>query len=127
MTHGQNMAMSSREELLAAVQFNADGLVPAIAQQQGTGEVLMMAWMNRESLEQTLNTGMATYYSRSRARLWTKGEESGNTQVVLKIATDCDGDTLLLEVEQTGPACHTGTRTCFDTTALSIASIGVTS
>ncbi len=127
MTHGQNMAMSSREELLAAVQFNADGLVPAIAQQQGTGEVLMMAWMNRESLEQTLNTGRATYYSRSRARLWTKGEESGNTQVVLKIATDCDGDTLLLEVEQTGPACHTGTRTCFDTTALSIASIGVTS
>ncbi|MDP2288974.1 MAG: phosphoribosyl-AMP cyclohydrolase [Actinomycetota bacterium] len=121
------MAMSSREELLAAVRFNADGLVPAIAQQQGTGEVLMMAWMNRESLEQTLNTGKATYYSRSRARLWTKGEESGNTQVVLRIAADCDGDTLLLEVEQTGPACHTGTRTCFDSTALAITSIGVTS
>lgn len=121
MAHGQNMAMSSREELLAVVQFNADGLVPAIAQQQGSGEVLMMAWMNRESLEQTLNTGKATYYSRSRAQLWTKGEESGNTQVVLAIAVDCDGDTLLLEVDQTGPACHTGTRTCFDATSIELA------
>ena len=79
------------------MQFNADGLVPAIAQQQGSGEVLMMAWMNRESLEQTLDTGKATYYSRSRAQLWTKGEESGNTQIVLAIAADCNGDTLLLE------------------------------
>ncbi|MDO8731732.1 MAG: phosphoribosyl-AMP cyclohydrolase [Actinomycetota bacterium] len=114
------MAMSSREELLAAVQFNADGLVPAIAQQQGSGEVLMMAWMNRESLEMTLDSGRATYFSRSRARLWTKGEESGNAQMVLKIATDCDGDTLLLEVDQTGPACHTGTRTCFDTTIIEV-------
>ena len=127
MTHGQNMAMSSREELLAAVQFNADGLVPAIAQQHGSGEVLMMAWMNRESLEATLNTGRATYYSRSRARLWTKGEESGNTQLVLNIAADCDGDTLLLEVEQSGPACHTGTRTCFDTTVFAITAADVTS
>lgn len=123
MTHRQNVAMSSREELLAAVQFNAEGLVPAIAQQHGTGEVLMMAWMNRESLELTLNTGKATYYSRSRARLWTKGEESGNTQLVLKIAADCDGDTLLLEVEQSGPACHTGTRTCFDSTVCVIESV----
>lgn len=123
MTHRQNVAMSSREELLAAVQFNAEGLVPAIAQQHGTGEVLMMAWMSRESLELTLNTGKATYYSRSRARLWTKGEESGNTQLVLKIAADCDGDTLLLEVEQSGPACHTGTRTCFDSTAHVIESV----
>lgn len=121
MTHGQNVAMSSREELLAAVQFNADGLVPAIAQQRGSGQVLMMAWMNRASLERTLDTGKATYYSRSRAQLWTKGEESGNTQVVLSIAADCDGDTLLLEVDQTGPACHTGTRTCFDTTSVDIA------
>ena len=112
--------MSSREELLAAVQFDADGLVPAIAQQEGTGEVLMMAWMSRESLQQTLDSGRATYYSRSRARLWTKGEESGNTQLVLSVATDCDGDTLLLEVQQTGPACHTGTRTCFDTTSFEI-------
>ncbi len=127
MTHGQNMAMSSREELLAAVQFNADGLVPAIAQQQGSGEVLMMAWMNRESLEQTLDTGQATYYSRSRARLWTKGEESGNTQFVLNIATDCDGDTLLLQVEQTGPACHTGTRTCFDSTTFELSASEVLS
>ena len=103
------------------MQFNADGLVPAIAQQQGSGEVLMMAWMNRESLERTLDTGKATYYSRSRAQLWTKGEESGNTQIVLAIAADCDGDTLLLEVDQTGPACHTGTRTCFDATSMDLA------
>ena len=127
MAHGQTMAMSSRDELLAAVQFNAEGLVPAIAQQRGTGEVLMMAWMNRESLERTLSTGKATYYSRSRSQLWTKGEESGNTQEVVSVAADCDGDTLLLQVEQTGPACHTGTRTCFDTTSLAVADIDETS
>ena len=103
------------------MQFDAEGLVPAIAQQHGSGEVLMMAWMSRESLEQTLDTGRATYYSRSRARLWTKGEESGNTQQVLSIATDCDGDTLLLQVDQTGPACHTGTRSCFDDRILTAA------
>jgi len=81
----------------------------------------MMAWMNRESLELTLSTGKATYYSRSRARLWVKGEESGNTQQVLNVAADCDGDTLLLEVDQIGVACHTGTHTCFDTTSYPVA------
>ena len=119
--------MSSREELLAAVRFDADGLVPAIAQQQGSGEVLMMAWMSRESLELTLTTGRATYWSRSRGRLWVKGEDSGHSQRVLSVAADCDGDTLLLEVDQLGAACHTGTRTCFDTTAFELASIAVTS
>lgn len=112
--------MSTRDEILAAVRFNADGLVPAIAQQVGTGEVLMMAWMDRESLEQTIATGDATYFSRSRGRLWTKGETSGNRQRVVRIAADCDGDTLLLQVEQTGPACHTGTRTCFDAVSLEV-------
>ncbi|MFA7324337.1 MAG: phosphoribosyl-AMP cyclohydrolase [Candidatus Nanopelagicales bacterium] len=114
--------MSSREELLAAVHFNADGLVPAIAQQVGSGEVLMMAWMNREALELTLQTGDATYYSRSRAELWVKGATSGNRQRVLGVAADCDGDTLLLQVEQTGAACHTGTRTCFDAVSVEVAS-----
>lgn len=101
-------------ELLAAVQFNADGLVPAIAQQVGTGEVLMMAWMNKEALELTISTGAATYFSRSRHELWVKGATSGNTQRVISVAVDCDGDTLLITVDQTGAACHNGTRTCFD-------------
>ena len=113
--------MSSRQELLAAVQFNADGLVPAIAQQVGTGEVLMMAWMNRESLELTLETSAATYYSRSRAELWVKGATSGNTQTVVSVALDCDGDTILLQVDQTGAACHNGTRTCFDAVIVEVA------
>ena len=113
--------MSTRHELLAAVQFNADGLVPVIAQQVGTGEVLMMAWMNRESLELTLETSAATYYSRSRGELWVKGATSGNTQTVVSIALDCDGDTILLQVDQTGAACHNGTRTCFDAVIVAVA------
>jgi phosphoribosyl-AMP cyclohydrolase len=88
-------------------------LIPAIAQDAATGEVLMMAYMNRESLAITINTGRATYWSRSRNELWEKGATSGHTQKVLSIAVDCDGDTLLLQVEQTGAACHTGDRTCF--------------
>ena len=87
--------------------------MPAIAQQEGTGEVLMMAWMNEESLRATLETGWATYWSRSRGELWRKGETSGHLQRVRAVHADCDGDTLLLTVDQTGPACHTGTRTCF--------------
>lgn len=99
--------------LLDAVRFNADGLLPAIAQQHDTKEVLMMAWMNREALEETLKTHRVCYYSRSRKKLWRKGESSGQQQHLKSAALDCDGDTLLLQVEQTGPACHTGRRSCF--------------
>ncbi|RUR38456.1 phosphoribosyl-AMP cyclohydrolase [Vreelandella populi] len=99
--------------LLDAVRFNAEGLLPAIAQQHDTKEVLMMAWMNREALEETLATHRVCYYSRSRKKLWRKGESSGQQQHLKSAALDCDGDTLLLEVEQTGPACHTGRRSCF--------------
>lgn len=95
------------------ISFNGDGLLPAIAQDHETGEVLMLAWMDEEALERTRRTGRATYWSRSRQQYWTKGETSGNTQEVLSMTLDCDGDTLLLSVSQTGPACHTGTRSCF--------------
>lgn len=101
------------EEFLAAVSFNADGLVPAIAQDAGTGLVLMMAWMNRETLKTTLETGEVTYWSRSRGEVWRKGATSGHTQKLVEAWVDCDGDTLLMKVEQTGPACHTGAPSCF--------------
>ncbi|APE32227.1 phosphoribosyl-AMP cyclohydrolase [Halomonas aestuarii] len=100
-------------EILAAVGFNADGLIPAIAQQHDSGEVLMMAWMNRDALEETLRTGRVCYWSRSRGKLWRKGESSGQQQRLMAAALDCDGDTLLLQVDQTGPACHSGRRSCF--------------
>jgi phosphoribosyl-AMP cyclohydrolase len=87
--------------------------VPAIAQQHDTGEVLMMAWMSRESLDETLRTGRVCYWSRSRRQLWRKGESSGQVQILKEMRIDCDGDTLLLRVDQTGPACHTGRRDCF--------------
>lgn len=90
------------------------GLVAVIVQQHDTGEVLMLAWMNDEALQLTLSTRRATYFSRSRGRLWVKGETSGNVQHVRAAWLDCDGDTVLLSVEQTGPACHTETATCFD-------------
>ena len=99
--------------VLDQVQFDANGLVPAIAQQHDTGEVLMLAWMNRESLTETLATGRVCYYSRSRRALWRKGETSGQAQRLKELRIDCDGDTLLLLVEQDGVACHTGRRTCF--------------
>ncbi|SDO07043.1 phosphoribosyl-AMP cyclohydrolase [Halomonas shengliensis] len=108
--------VDSRHDLdavLEAVRFNADGLIPAIAQQHDSGEVLMMAWMNREALEETLRTGRVCYWSRSRGTLWRKGESSGQQQHLKSAALDCDGDTLLLQVEQMGPACHTGRRSCF--------------
>ncbi len=92
---------------------NADGLVCAVVQQHGTGEVLMVAWMDDEALHRTLTTGRATYWSRSRQAYWVKGETSGHTQQVHEVRLDCDGDTVLLIVDQTGPACHTGTPTCF--------------
>jgi phosphoribosyl-AMP cyclohydrolase len=100
-------------ETLAAIAFDAEGLAPAIAQAEGSGEVLMMAWMNREAVEETLATGRVCYYSRSRGKLWRKGESSGQIQRLVELRVDCDGDTLLLIVDQTGVACHTGRRSCF--------------
>lgn len=101
--------MSFYDEL----KFTADGLIPAIVQEQSTGRVLMMAWMNRASLEKTLETGRTHFWSRSRQKFWMKGESSGHVQVVKDIAFDCDGDTLLIQVEQTGAACHEGYKSCF--------------
>lgn len=99
--------------LLDEVRFDADGLVAAITQQHDTGEVLMLAWMNRASLEETLATRQVCYWSRSRGRLWRKGERSGQTQRLVSLRLDCDGDAILLLVEQEGVACHTGRRSCF--------------
>lgn len=101
------------KQALDNLPYNSDGLLPAISQQEDTGEVLMMAWMNRESLEETLKTGRVCYWSRSRQKLWRKGEESGQVQLLKDMRFDCDGDTILLIVDQTGPACHTGRRSCF--------------
>ena len=96
-----------------ALRFDAAGLVAAIAQQHDTGEVLMLAWMNRESLAETLATGRVCYFSRSRGRLWRKGESSGQVQRLVELRLDCDGDAVLLLVDQAGVACHTGRRNCF--------------
>jgi len=95
------------------LKFNDDGLIPAVAQQFDTNEVLMMAWMNKASIEESLETGRVCYWSRSRQAFWRKGESSGQVQMLKEFRVDCDGDTLLLMVDQTGPACHTGRRTCF--------------
>lgn len=95
------------------LNYNEDGLIPAIAQQYDTGEVLMMAWMNQASIKETLETGKVCYWSRSRQRFWRKGETSGQQQRLKTMRTDCDGDTLLLLVDQDGAACHTGRRDCF--------------
>ncbi len=100
-------------ELDSDLLFNADGLIPAIAQQHDTGEVLMMAWMNRASIAETLQTGQVCYWSRSRQAFWRKGESSGHVQRLHEMRYDCDGDTILLLVDQTGPACHTNRRSCF--------------
>jgi phosphoribosyl-AMP cyclohydrolase len=105
-------------DVSARLKRTPDGLVCAVAQQRGTGEVLMVAWMDDEALHRTLTTRRATYYSRSRQQLWVKGETSGHTQYVHEVRLDCDGDTLLLTVDQVGAACHTGDRTCFDATVL---------
>lgn len=104
---------AARAAVLDAARFDAAGLVPAIAQQHDTGEVLMMAWMSRETLAETLETGRACYWSRSRRGPWRKGETSGQVQRVLDLRLDCDGDTVLLLVDQAGVACHTGRRSCF--------------
>ena len=99
---------------LDQIKWDAQGLVPAIAQEKGSGKILMMAWMNRQALQLTSETGHAVYWSRSRGKLWHKGEESGHQQVVNSIRLDCDGDVVLLEVEQKGGiACHTGRHNCF--------------
>jgi len=99
--------------LIDQLKFAADGLLPAIIQEAGTGRVLMMAWMNRASLEKTLATGNTVFWSRSRQKFWMKGASSGHTQRVREIAFDCDGDTLLIQVDQVGAACHEGYRSCF--------------
>ena len=109
----QATPQATTDAVLAAIAFDRDGLVPAIAQQHDTGEVLMMAWMNREAVAETLATGRVCYFSRSRGRLWRKGETSGQRQHLHELRVDCDGDTILLLVQQDGVACHTGRRNCF--------------
>ncbi|HEY4170601.1 MAG TPA: phosphoribosyl-AMP cyclohydrolase [Reyranella sp.] len=101
------------DKMLAVLQFDAQGLVPAIAQQHDTGEVLMMAYMDRNAVVETMSTGRACYWSRSRKAPWRKGDTSGHIQELVELRVDCDGDTLLVEVEQTGVACHTGRHNCF--------------
>ena len=103
----------SLNSIVEAIRFNSDGLVPAIAQQFDTGEVLMMAWMNREAVVETLSKGKVCYWSRSRGALWRKGETSGQVQALKEFRWDCDGDTVLLQVDQKGVACHTGRHSCF--------------
>ncbi|HTV87747.1 MAG TPA: phosphoribosyl-AMP cyclohydrolase [Stellaceae bacterium] len=107
------MTSDTIEGALGEIRFDADGLVPAIAQQYDTGEVLMVAWMSRESVRLTLTEGRACYWSRSRRALWRKGETSGQVQRLVELRLDCDGDTILLFVDQPGVACHTGRRSCF--------------
>jgi phosphoribosyl-AMP cyclohydrolase len=104
----------------ARLKRDAQGLVTAVVQQHDTGEVLMVGWMDDEALHRTLTTGRATYWSRSRQEYWVKGETSGHVQHVKSVALDCDGDTLLVRVEQVGAACHTGDRTCFDAGLLAV-------
>jgi phosphoribosyl-AMP cyclohydrolase len=104
--------------IAARLKRNADGLICAVAQQHGTGEVLMVAWMDDEALHRTLTTGRATYWSRSRGEYWVKGASSGHVQKVHELRLDCDGDAVLVIVDQTGPACHTGAHTCFDADVL---------
>jgi phosphoribosyl-AMP cyclohydrolase len=103
----------TRDAFLNEVNFGSDGLVPVIAQSMETGVVLMLAWMTRETLVETLSTGQLTYWSRSRSARWRKGETSGHTQRLVEAWVDCDGDALLMKVDQIGPACHTGAQVCF--------------
>jgi phosphoribosyl-AMP cyclohydrolase len=105
--------MAAIERALSEISFDREGLVPAVAQQHDTGEVLMLAWMNREAVRASLSEGRACYWSRSRRRLWRKGETSGQVQLLRELRLDCDGDALLLLVDQQGVACHTGRRSCF--------------
>ncbi len=107
------MSDAKSEDFFTKLKYNSDGLIPAIIQDHETGRVLMMAWMNEASLRSTLETGKTHFWSRSRQKYWMKGESSGHTQTVHDVAFDCDGDTLLLQVEQKGAACHEGYRSCF--------------
>ncbi len=107
------MSEDNSAAILDAIAFDGDGLIPTIAQQEGSGEVLMMAWMDADAVRETLATGEVCYWSRSRGRLWRKGETSGQTQKLVEMRLDCDGDTLLLVVDQKGVGCHTGRRNCF--------------
>lgn len=106
--------MTLDPEIAARLKRDEHGLFPAVAQQYDTGEVLMLAWMDDVALHRTLTTGRCTYWSRSRNEYWVKGETSGHQQWVKSVAVDCDGDAVLVQVDQVGPACHTGDRTCFD-------------
>jgi phosphoribosyl-AMP cyclohydrolase len=106
--------VDAAESLVSNAQFNDQGLIPVIAQDDVTLEVLMLAWMDQEALQRTLHEGQVTYYSRSRKEYWRKGDTSGNIQHARSAVLDCDGDVVLLKVHQQGPACHTGTRSCFD-------------
>jgi phosphoribosyl-AMP cyclohydrolase len=110
---GRRTMSEAAEAVLAALRFDRDGLVAAVAQQHDTAEVLMLAWMNREAVAETLATGRVCYWSRSRQALWRKGESSGHTQRLVELRVDCDGDAILVRVDQTGPACHTGEHSCF--------------
>ncbi|MDE1903364.1 MAG: phosphoribosyl-AMP cyclohydrolase [Alphaproteobacteria bacterium] len=110
MTQG---ATQDASQLLAALRFGSDGLIPVVAQQHDSGEVLMLAWMNRDAVTETLKTGRVCYWSRSRKQLWRKGESSGHVQRLVELRVDCDGDALLVLIDQSGVACHTGTRSCF--------------
>jgi phosphoribosyl-AMP cyclohydrolase len=109
----QNLGEDLDQTIARRLKRDRDGLVPAVVQRHDSGEVLMLAWMDDEALRRTLATGRATYFSRSRGRHWVKGETSGHHQYVRSVSIDCDGDTLLLRVDQVGPACHTGAATCF--------------
>jgi phosphoribosyl-AMP cyclohydrolase len=115
-----NCLMPLDQKIADRLKRGPDGLVPAVVQQHDTGEVLMLAWMDDEALHRTLTTGRATYWSRSRRSYWVKGETSGHVQRVRHVALDCDGDTILLKVDQAGAACHTGDRTCFDADVLEV-------
>jgi phosphoribosyl-AMP cyclohydrolase len=114
MRRERMVRMPLRPELAARLKRDGQGLVVAVVQQYDTGEVLMVGWMDDEALNRTLTTGRATYWSRSRQAYWVKGETSGNRQWVKEVRLDCDGDSVLVKVDQEGPACHTGDRTCFD-------------
>jgi phosphoribosyl-AMP cyclohydrolase len=124
--HNRHMPPRPKSELDPAVaarlKRDAAGLVAAVVQQYDSGEVLMVGWMDDEALHRTLTTGRATYWSRSRAQYWVKGDTSGHVQYVKSVALDCDGDALLVKVDQVGVACHTGARTCFDADPLGVAS-----
>ena len=110
---GVSISENLIEKVISTLKFTSDGLIPALSQQHDTGEVLMLAWMNKDSVTETLRTGRVCYWSRSRQKLWRKGETSGQVQTLKELRWDCDADTLLLQVEQRGVACHTGRHNCF--------------